>query len=87
MPDDGGAELARRDVDIEADSLAMRGSDRGKKLAKAAGLGLSDRLGQLSVILGLASHRIENAGLGFQAELLKFAPVVVIRLADAAQPG
>ncbi len=86
-PQEPCAEVAGGNVEIHARARPMRGDDRGQERSAALGVESAHLGRERDGIVHRATHGAQNVGLGFQAEVAQLAAIIVVRIADAAQPG
>src|ERR1700722_7769013 len=86
MPYQHGAELARGHVDVDADSRGVRGRNMRQELEMAGSLEPANFVRKLARSIDGASHGAQQRLLGLDAEELQLTAIVVVRIADPAQP-
>ena len=86
-PDQPRAEVARGDVQVDADPRPVRRGDDGQERAPAIDGEPAQLGGERRRIVHRAAHGAQDVDLGFQREVAQLAAVVVIGVADAAQPS
>ena len=85
-PHDRGAEFARGDIDVKADSRARAPRPPAAEICASESLRVCCDLGsERGVVVHRATHGAQDADLGLQAEVLQLAAIVVVCVADAAQ--
>jgi hypothetical protein len=86
-PHQARSELTSGNIEIEPDAGAVRGCHGRQQLVPAGNFELAQLGGERDGIIHGTAHGAQDVGLRLQAEVTQLAAIIVVHLADAAQPS